>query len=77
MGIRPGEDAGLENGGRGIGNTLESHLINPVARYIFDHSVPAGLLRVERIEQQGPRIEAVCTVVPEKPAGGIRLQKEQ
>lgn len=77
MGIRPGEDAGLENGGRGIGNTLESHLINPVARYIFDHSVPAGLLRVERTEQLGPRIEAVCTVVPEKPAGGIRLQKEQ
>ena len=27
----------LENGGRGIGNIVESCLINPVSRYIFDH----------------------------------------
>ena len=27
----------LENGGRGIGNVVESCLINPLARYIFEH----------------------------------------
>lgn len=53
-------DAGLENGGRGIGNTMESHLINPVARYIFDRSIRGGTLRVRRLEQSGDRIEAVC-----------------
>lgn len=28
----------LENGGRGIGNVVESCLINPLARHLFDHS---------------------------------------
>ncbi len=29
----------LDNGGRGIGNIVESLLINPLARYLFDNSV--------------------------------------
>jgi ATP-dependent Clp protease ATP-binding subunit ClpA len=36
----------LENGGRGIGNVVESYLINPLARYLFDELVRAG----ERVE---------------------------
>ncbi len=32
----------LANGGRGIGNVIEKHLINPLARYLFDNHVEAG-----------------------------------
>ncbi|MEV6343263.1 AAA family ATPase [Actinoplanes sp. NPDC051851] len=32
----------LPNGGRGIGNLLESNLINPLARELFDRDVPPG-----------------------------------
>jgi ATP-dependent Clp protease ATP-binding subunit ClpA len=32
----------LENGGRGIGNRLETVLINPLARALFDRSPPRG-----------------------------------
>ena len=31
--------ANLENGGRGIGNVVESYLINPLSRYLFDSRV--------------------------------------
>ncbi|MFR6344514.1 MAG: hypothetical protein ACLUO4_06765 [Christensenellales bacterium] len=31
--------ANLENGGRGIGNIVESLLINPLARYMFDEQI--------------------------------------
>ncbi len=40
----------LENGGRGIGNVVESCLINPLARYLFDHKISQGhKLLVEQI----------------------------
>lgn len=29
----------IENGGRGIGNVVEKHFINPLARYIFDNHI--------------------------------------
>ena len=29
----------LENGGRGIGNIVESTFINPLARYLFDEGI--------------------------------------
>lgn len=32
----------LSNGGRGIGNVVESLLINPLSRYLFDNSVSDG-----------------------------------
>lgn len=41
----------LENGGRGIGNVVESCLINPLARYLFEHQ-DANSIHVERIEEK-------------------------
>lgn len=39
----------LTHGGRGIGNRLESVLINPLARVLFDFEVEAGQsIKVER-----------------------------
>ena len=32
----------LENGGRGVGNIVESMLIDPLSRYFFDEGVAAG-----------------------------------
>ncbi len=41
----------LENGGRGIGNIVESLLINPLARYLFDEGVAGGVrLTVDSID---------------------------
>ncbi|CAM5664102.1 Chaperone OS=Streptomyces antimycoticus OX=68175 GN=SANT12839_010130 PE=4 SV=1 [Streptomyces antimycoticus] len=34
--------ADVDNGGRGIGMLLETHLINPLARALFDQERPAG-----------------------------------
>ena len=31
--------ANLANGGRGIGNIVENHLVNPLSRYLFDNDV--------------------------------------
>ena len=39
----------LENGGRGIGNIVESRLINPLARFLFDEDVEENR-RVEILE---------------------------
>lgn len=36
------EDEPRQNGGRGIGNVIESQYINPLAVYIYDHHVAAG-----------------------------------
>lgn len=42
----------LEFGGRGIGNVLEKDLVNPLARYIFDHDLSGpGTLVVERLTE--------------------------
>lgn len=32
----------LENGGRGIGNIVESYLVNPLSSYVFDHDLSYG-----------------------------------
>ena len=29
----------LQNGGRGVGNVVESLLINPLSRYLFDQGI--------------------------------------
>ena len=40
----------LSNGGRGVGNIVESMLINPLSRFLFDNRVePGGELRVRAI----------------------------
>ena len=44
----------LSNGGRGVGNIVESMLINPLSRFLFDHRVePGGELRVRAIQNVG------------------------
>jgi ATP-dependent Clp protease ATP-binding subunit ClpB len=48
----------LSNGGRGIGNVLETRLINPLARALFDRRFNAGEhLTVQDIEALGDRYE--------------------
>jgi ATP-dependent Clp protease ATP-binding subunit ClpB len=42
-----------ENGGRGIGNLLESNLINPLSRALFDNDVAAGDTVVVKSFQPG------------------------
>ena len=39
----------LTYGGRGIGNEVESKLVNPLARYLFDADVRSGKVRVDDI----------------------------
>jgi energy-coupling factor transporter ATP-binding protein EcfA2 len=60
----------LELGGRGIGNTIETVLINPLARYLFDAAVPNGAtLEVLAIEEEtigeamGYRVQAAARQV--------------
>ena len=43
--------ANLENGGRGIGNVVESCLINPLARYLFEHQNTSSI-HVKGIEEK-------------------------
>lgn len=44
----------LENGGRGIGNVVESHLINPVSRIIMERDVSRGkIIRIVDISEDG------------------------
>ena len=53
----------LENGGRGIGNIVETVFINPLSRYIFDNRVDAGdLLTVCSIENQSGVVTLECKV---------------
>jgi ATP-dependent Clp protease ATP-binding subunit ClpA len=42
--------ADLSNGGRGIRNQLESHLINPLARALFEEEASGGSFRVVGLE---------------------------
>jgi len=49
----------LDNGGRGIGNIVESLLINPLSRYIFDENVREGeSLTIEAIDT----VEEPCVI---------------
>lgn len=51
-------------GGRGIGNMVEEMLLNPLARYMFDHAVvqDAGI-SVERVLKQNDTVEIVAKIV--------------
>ena len=53
-------NSGLENGGRGIGNTIESHLINPLGRYIFDNNSFESILNITDIVNKDGIIEVIC-----------------
>ncbi|GHJ48960.1 chaperone [Catellatospora sp. TT07R-123] len=50
----------LANGGRGIGNEVESKLINPLARYLFDENVRAGKVYVSDIQIDGGVVTLVA-----------------
>ena len=50
----------LENGGRGIGNIVESYLIDPLARYLFDNKVADGSsVVIHEIMDDGTQIRIV------------------
>lgn len=53
----------LENGGRGIGNIVESLLINPLSRYLFDEDVTDGAnVHIEDIDAENMPYALTCTV---------------
>ncbi len=67
--LREAALADLSNGGRGVGNQVESLLINPLARWLFDNEVlDNARVRIERfaLDARPPRVE--CTVAKEAPA---------
>lgn len=53
----------LQNGGRGIGNVVESLFINPLARYLFDNAIDANAqITVDDITLTSLYPELLCTV---------------
>ena len=51
----------LENGGRGIGNIVESMFINPLSRYMFDHDIREnGSLHILSISQENDIVTLEC-----------------
>ncbi|GLH65068.1 AAA family ATPase [Parageobacillus sp. G301] len=55
--------ANLENGGRGIGNIVESTFINPLSRYLYDHNIQGNCqLTVQQIFEKDGVIEMECDV---------------
>ena len=54
--------ANLENGGRGIGNIVESALVNPLSRFLFDCGITANQsVRIEEIKEEGMSYSLRCT----------------
>lgn len=55
--------ANLENGGRGIGNIVESLLINPLSRYLFDNEIFCNKrISIEDIEAESMPYSLKCTL---------------
>ncbi len=53
----------LQNGGRGIGNVVESLFINPLARYLFDNAIDANAqITVDDITLSSLYPELLCTI---------------
>ncbi len=53
----------LDNGARGIGNIVESLLINPLSRYMFDNRIFSGkILELESIDANTMPYSLICTV---------------
>lgn len=53
----------LQNGGRGIGNVVESLFINPLARYLFDNGIDANAqITVDDITLSSLYPELLCTI---------------
>lgn len=54
--------ANLSNGGRGIGNIVENFLINPLARYLFDHEIFGdATLKIDEIQVDALPPELKCS----------------
>lgn len=55
--------ANLDNGGRGIGNIVESLLINPLSRYLFDHEIfEDRTVVIEQINGEVQPYSLICSV---------------
>lgn len=53
----------LENGGRGIGNIVESLLINPLSRFMFDNEIFQNRkIRIDNIMTEAMPYSLTCTV---------------
>lgn len=60
----------LSNGGRGVGNQVESLLINPLSRWLFDHEVTENAaIRIEELvlTEEPPALH--CRKLEEEPHG--------
>jgi ATP-dependent Clp protease ATP-binding subunit ClpA len=54
----------LQNGARGIGNIVESMLINPLSRYLFDNNIEENTkLNIKSINAEKTSTEMDCEVV--------------
>ena len=54
----------LSNGGRGIRNKIETHLVNPLSRALFDENITSGSqLRISNIETT-PVTKLCLTKIP-------------
>ena len=55
--------ANLDNGGRGIGNIVESLLINPLSRYLFDNEIFSDrTITIDSIDAEQMPFSLECTV---------------
>lgn len=55
--------ANLDNGGRGIGNIVESLLINPLSRFLFDNEIFAdSVIEINNIDAEIMPYEIQCTI---------------
>lgn len=61
--------ADLSNGGRGIRNKVETHLINPLARALFDLDLPPGVAIKIAAVTSGPGGVTTLEVVPDPSVG--------
>ena len=51
----------LSNGGRGIGNIVESMLINPLSRYMFDNKIfENSTIRIKQFDSEGALTKLIC-----------------
>lgn len=53
----------LENGGRGIGNIVETYFINPLSRFLFDHGINnEKVVKVEEIIETHGVVSMQCKI---------------
>ena len=65
--LRAATLADLSNGGRGIGNKVESLLINPLSRWLFDHEVVSdAAVRIDSFDVEANPPALQCSVVEEE-----------